>query len=305
MNQIKTTQKEFINYLKFERFLSENTIKAYEKDLERFSNYCILLNINRLTAIKRNIIRGFLADLSKISKNNSAKKISSPRTIARYLATLKSYFKYLIKAEILSFNPAELIKTPKFSSKIPIFVSSHLIEKLMSTPDSNILKGARDKAMLELFYSTGIRLSELMNLNIQNIDIKSKLIRVIGKGNKVRIVPIGQKGINALNLYLNKEGRKFNSKMIQPLFINKKNKRLSKRTIQRSITKYLKAIIGVEGAGPHTLRHSFATHLIENGADIRTIQELLGHSSLSTTQIYTHIKPKQMKEVYKKSHPRG
>ena len=305
MSQIKITQKEFIKYLKFEKFLSENTIKAYQKDLDRFSDYCLFLNINSLSAIKRSVIRGFLANLLKKSKKTSLKKISSPRTIARYLATLKSYFKYLIKAEILSFSPAELIKTPKFPSKIPIFISSNLIEKLMSTPDSSTIEGARDRAMLELFYSTGIRLSELLNLNIQNIDIKSKLIRVIGKGNKERIIPIGKKGIDALKLYLSKEDRDLDSKIVQPLFINKKNKRLPKRSIQRSVTKYLKLIIGVEGAGPHTLRHSFATHLIENGADIRTVQELLGHSSLSTTQIYTHIKTKQMKEVYKKSHPRG
>ena len=181
-----------------------------------------------------------------------------------------------------------------------------MIDELMDQPDHHTEKGLRDKAILELFYSTGMRLSELINLNIGSVDDKNNLIKVFGKGSKERLIPFGKRAKLCLEDYLNKRVLRWSSSNNDvPLFVNGKNKRIPRRTIQRRISNYIKMISSGKRLGPHTLRHTFATHLMERGADIRAVGDLLGHSSLSSTQVYTHVKPEKMKEVYKQSHPRG
>ena len=176
----------------------------------------------------------------------------------------------------------------------------------MESPDSSTCKGLRDRAILELFYSSGIRLSELIALNFGEIDIENQLIKVHGKGNKERLIPFGNRAKFCIEEYLKKRVLRWNiSSKDMPLFVNGKNERIPKRTIQRRISSYIKMLATGKRLGPHTLRHSFATHLMDNGADIRAVADLLGHASLSSTQVYTHIKPEKMKEVYKQSHPRG
>ena len=235
------------------------------------------------------------------------------KTIARRLASIKSLFKYLIRSEQISQNPSINIKTPKVEKKLPNFVDIKVIDKLMEIPDIKTTKGLRDSAIIELFYSTGIRLSEFANLDLSSIIInRSKtgeenyMVKVLGKGAKERIIPFGKKAKYWIDKYLNTRGFSINSGLGNlPLFANSKEKPVAYSTIKRRIRNYIKLVSEGEGLGPHILRHSFATHMIDRGADIRSVQELLGHSSLSSTQIYTHIKPERMKKVHANAHPHG
>ena len=236
------------------------------------------------------------------------------KTIARRLASIKSLFKYLIRSEQISQNPSINIKTPKVEKKLPNFVDINIIDKLMEIPDIKTTKGLRDRAIIELFYSTGIRLSELANLDLSSIIIDSNkntgeenyMVKVLGKGEKERIIPFGKEAKYWIDKYLNTRGFSINSGLgNMPLFANSKEKPVAYSTIKRRIRNYIKLVSEGEGLGPHILRHSFATHMIDRGADIRSVQELLGHSSLSSTQIYTHIKPERMKKVHANAHPHG
>ena len=301
MNNGTETLKEFLNYIQFERGYSAHTVTAYQHDLEKFMNFIYQYDsilLKDFGKIDRQAIRHFLG--KEYEKGNSAK------TVARRLASVKSLFNYLVQAEAIRDNPAIHIKTPKVEKKIPTFVQENKIEDLMKMPDAETLIGKRDRAILELFYATGIRLNELAGLNIGSVNPQEKLLRVLGKGNKERIVPFGKPAKNALESYLNKRGESWVSPQETPLFTGRGEKRIARRTIQQRVNIYLKAVLGGRtGASPHTLRHTFGTHLLENDADIRSIQELLGHSSISSTQIYTKVNPKKMKEIYKDAHPHG
>ena len=301
MNNGTETLKEFLNYIQFERGYSAHTITAYQHDLEQFLNFIYQYDsilLKDFGKIDRQAIRHFLG--KEYEEGNSAK------TVARRLASIKSLFNYLVQAEVICDNPAIHIKTPKVEKKIPTFVQENKIEDLMKMPDAGTLIGKRDRAILELFYATGIRLNELAGLNIGSVNPQEKLLRVLGKGNKERIVPFGKPAKNALESYLNKRGESWVSPQETPLFTGRGEKRIARRTIQQRVNIYLKAILGGRtGASPHTLRHTFGTHLLENDADIRSIQELLGHSSISSTQIYTKVNLKKMKEIYKDAHPHG
>ncbi len=301
MNNGTETLKEFLNYIQFERGYSAHTITAYQHDLEQFLNFIYQYDsilLKDFGKIDRQAIRHFLG--KEYEKGNSAK------TVARRLASVKSLFNYLVQAEAIRDNPAIHIKTPKVEKKIPTFVQENKIEDLMKMPDAGTLIGKRDRAILELFYATGIRLNELAGLNIGSVNPQEKMLRVLGKGNKERIVPFGKPAKNALESYLNKRGESWVSPQETPLFTGRGEKRIARRTIQQRVNIYLKAVLGGRtGASPHTLRHTFGTHLLENDADIRSIQELLGHSSISSTQIYTKVNPKKMKEIYKDAHPHG
>jgi tyrosine recombinase XerC len=301
MNNGTETLKEFLNYIQYERGYSAHTVTAYQHDLEQFLNFIYQYDsilLKDFGKIDRQAIRHFLG--KEYEKGNSAK------TVARRLASVKSLFNYLVQAEAIRDNPAIHIKTPKVEKKIPTFVQENKIEDLMKMPDAGTLIGKRDRAILELFYATGIRLNELAGLNIGSVNPQEKLLRVLGKGNKERIVPFGKPAKNALELYLNKRGESWVSPQETPLFTGRGEKRIARRTIQQRVNIYLKAVLGGRtGASPHTLRHTFGTHLLENDADIRSIQELLGHSSISSTQIYTKVNPKKMKEIYKDAHPHG
>ena len=289
----------FLITLEKERNFSLHTIKAYKNDLTRFN---LFLNQgksrNKFKEINRNDIRRFLAD--------EYENEYTSKTVARRLATIKSFFKYLVKVELIEDNVSIHIHSPKVPKKLPNFVDKNLIDVLMTSPPVDTLIGVRDRAVLELFYSTGVRLSELVNMNIGDFHIDKKLVRVIGKGSKERMVPYGKTAESAIENYLKMRNLSFKPVFARsPLFVNSSEKRISKRTIQRRMNNYIKLVADGKSVGPHLLRHTFATHLLNNGADIRAVKDLLGHSSLSSTQIYTHVSIDKLKKDYTQAHPHG
>lgn len=293
----KSNFDAFVIFLSEEKGFSDHTIKSYKNDINKFLSFLLEKSID-LKKVSKKEIRDFLADQYDLGL--------SKKTIARRLASIKSFFKFLLNSNYVSYNPTLFLSTPKISKKLPDFIETKMIDELMDQPDHHTEKGLRDKAILELFYSTGMRLSELINLNIGSVDDKNNLIKVFGKGSKERLIPFGKRAKLCLEDYLKKRVLRWSSSNKDiPLFVNGKNKRIPRRTIQRRISNYIKMISSGKRLGPHTLRHTFATHLMERGADIRAVGDLLGHSSLSSTQVYTHVKPEKMKEVYKQSHPRG
>ena len=228
------------------------------------------------------------------------------KTVARRLATIKSFFKYLVKIELIEENIAIHINSPKVAKKLPSFINKSLIDVLMNSPSLDTLIGVRDRAVLELFYSTGMRLSELVNINIGDFHLNNKLLRVIGKGKKERMIPYGRTAESAIENYLKMRNISFKPVYAKtPLFVNSKEKRISTRTIQRRMNNYIKLVADGKRIGPHLLRHTFATHLLDNGADITAVKDLLGHSSLSSTQIYTHVSIEKLKKDYTQAHPHG
>ena len=298
-NNISDILKEFLIYISKERNYSHHTLKAYERDLVKFAKFLELYHSKSLIDLKqvdRGIIRQFMG--KEFDEGLSSK------TVARRLASIKSFFNYLIQIELIVDSPASHIKSPKVEKNIPKFIHVNKIKYLMEIPDKNSLIGKRDIAILELFYATGMRLSELVSLNIGSVNSNDNLVRVLGKGNKERIIPFGNKAKDALEIYLKDRGLSWLSNQDVPLFSTKNNKRISVRTVQIRMKKYLSQVLGTQkGASPHILRHTFGTHLLDNDADIRSIQELLGHSSISSTQIYTKVNPKKIKQVYDKAHP--
>ena len=298
-NNISDILKEFLIYISKERNYSHHTLKAYERDLVKFAKFLELYHSKSLIDLKqvdRGIIRQFMG--KEFDEGLSSK------TVARRLASIKSFFNYLIQIELIVDSPASHIKSPKVEKNIPKFIHVNKIKYLMEIPDKNSLIGKRDIAILELFYATGMRLSELVSLNIGSVNSNDNLVRVLGKGNKERIIPFGNKAKDALEIYLKDRGISWLSNQNIPLFSTKNNKRISVRTVQIRMKKYLSQVLGTQkGASPHILRHTFGTHLLDNDADIRSIQELLGHSSISSTQIYTKVNPKKIKQVYDKAHP--
>ncbi len=298
---------EFIAKLEHEKGYSEHTLRAYHKDLSQFDTFLGDEKCSSLKRVNHLLLRKFLAVLRT---NNYSKT-----TIARKLASIRSFFKYLIQVGELVSNPFEALRTPKQEKKLPHFLSISDVDVLLKTPDCSNSMGLRDLAMLETLYSTGIRVSELVNLDEGDIDFFGGLIKVTGKGKKERIVPIGTHATKAIKEYLDsrskykKEEKDEKKKASQasgtkPLFLNKYGNRLTARSVARTLDKYLKKSGVNLLTSPHTFRHSFATHLLDKGADLRSVQELLGHSNLSTTQIYTHVTTERLKSVYDKAHPR-
>jgi integrase/recombinase XerC len=324
--------QEFLNYLKYEKRFSEHTAKCYEADLSQYGGYLIgacgyetsdgpislshskLGQAAQATAVatqtdvevdqllltaETDTVRAYLAFLND--------KNYSKATIARKLATLRSFYKFLVKRGRLGSNPVAPVRTPKQEKKLPKFLEYEDVKKLLETPPMNNWLGARDRAILETLYSTGIRVSELVALNMDDVDFLGEVVHIRGKGKKERITPISSSALQIIQHYIEfrnkraQSNRNFDSKV---LFVNKHGRRLSTRSVRRKMDKYLK-IAGLDPTvSPHTLRHSFATHMLNNGADLRSVQELLGHQSLSTTQIYTHLTTKKLKEVYEHAHPR-
>jgi tyrosine recombinase XerC len=298
---IEKLSLDFIAKLEHEKGFSEHTLRAYHKDLLQFDNFLKAEKRSSLGSVNHLLLRRFLAVLR--SKNYSK------TTIARKLASIRSFFKFLIREGELVANPFEMLRTPKQDNKLPHFLSITEVDILLKTPDSSTVMGLRDMAVMETLYSTGIRGSELVGLDEGSIDFIAGMIKVQGKGKKERLVPIGSPAIKAINEYIDsksmskKQDEKSASRS-EPLFLNKYGGRLTARSVARSLDKYLK-VSGINLlTSPHTFRHSFATHLLDKGADLRSVQEMLGHSSLSTTQVYTHITTERLKNVYDKAHPR-
>lgn len=301
---------QYLEYLEKERGYSPHTIIAYRKDLQDFihflKDYFGESSID-FSKVDREAIRHYLGREfeRKFVKGKSIKFYSS-RSIARKLASLKSFFKYLLRAEVIHDNPALYIKTPKMEKTLPQFIDQKLIGLLMDIPSVNSFAGLRDRAILELFYSTGMRLSELVNLNVIDLDPQSYLVRVTGKGGKERLIPFGNRAKLCIEDYLKSRALTLASAPKgSPLFLSAKGKRIPISTIQRRVRNYIRQVAPGNRQGPHILRHSFATHLMDMGADIRSVKDLLGHASLSSTQVYTHVQMEKLKQVYKQAHPHG
>jgi tyrosine recombinase XerC len=292
-------------FLKNEKNYSNYTIVSYRNDLIQFFNYLKLYRIlkdDKIEYVDRSVMRKYIVYLKKSDY--------SARSISRKISTVRSFFKFCLREGIIKVNPTINLITPKIDKKLPYFLYLQEVNKLIETPLKNTIFGIRDRAILELLYGTGIRVGELVNLNICNIDLYEKTIIVFGKGSKERILPLGNPSIRAIQEYLTSrnlfEKKIFvNKNDLEALFLNRLGGRLTTRSIRRIIIKYMKMAGLNKKISPHVLRHSFATHLLGGGADLRSVQELLGHKSLSTTQIYTHITKERLKTIYKKSHPRA
>lgn len=322
--------QEFLNYLNFERRFSEHTAKCYGADLCQFGDHLVNCKDNSsidmessvyggqqgehsaalatktgvkidqiLLTVSANDIRSYMANLNEQQYSKS--------TIARKVATLRSFYKFLMKRNQIDSNPVASIRTPKQEKKLPRFLEYEEVKRLLECPPIENWLGSRDRAIMETLYSTGLRVSELVALNMDDIDFLGEVIHVRGKGKKERVAPIGSSALQAIQHYMefrNKRAQSNGNFDPKVLFVNKHGQRLSTRSVRRKMDKYLK-MAGLDPAiSPHTLRHSFATHMLNNGADLRSVQELLGHQTLSTTQVYTHLTTSKLKDVYENAHPR-
>ncbi len=286
---------KFLKYLKIEKNYSDNTYKNYEKDLLEYQEYLNKENID-ITKTNYKLVRKYLTYM--FDKNYSKK------TISRHISTLRSFYKYLKEEKIIKNNPMLLISNPKLDKKLPNFLYYDELEILLNIPDKENILGLRDSLILELLYSTGVRVSELVNIKMKDINFNEKRILILGKGNKERYVLYGNTLQELLELYL-KNSREVLNKNSEYLVLNKNGEKITDRGIRLIINKILKKGELDYHVSPHTLRHTFATHMLENGADLKSVQELLGHSSMSTTQIYTHITNERLRNVYLKTHPRA
>lgn len=284
---------KFINYLEIEKNASKHTVTNYKIDLKEFSESIKDKPIEQVTHLD---VRLFLARMKE--------KNFSKRSIARKMACIRSFFKFLYREGYIKSNPSVSLLTPKIEKKLPLFLSADDVVKLLEAPDPSDDMGLRDRAIMETLYSTGIRVSELVGLDKEDIDFISGVLKVYGKGKKERLVPIGDKALRAIRLYFEKIGvSEINEK--KPVFLNKSKRRVSDRAVRRIVDKYIHRTSLNESISPHSLRHSFATHMLDRGADLRSVQELLGHANLSTTQIYTHVTTDRLKAIYDKVHPRA
>ncbi len=290
--------KEYINYLQVERGLASNSIDGYLRDLKKYTGYLQKRGVAEPDQIQKEHITAFLSE--------ERRKGLSPGTVARYVSSIRGFHKFMIREGISNSVPVASLKTPKTPKVLPKVLSQVEVKKLLDQPIPRDPRGLRDKAMLETLYATGMRISELVSLDLNDLDLKDSEIRVTGKGNKERLVPVGRIASRSLEEYIalgrpQMIGRSHNT----AIFLNQRGGRLSRSGAWRILKSYAKRVALEKKMSPHTLRHSFATHLLENGADLRHIQELLGHSSIRTTQVYTHVTREQVRKVYMKAHPRA
>lgn len=289
----------FLQYLKIERNASELTLKSYSEDLKSLLEYYTdyVGNLPGPSEVDVAQLRNYLSYLHECQY--------SRRTIARRLACLRSFFRYCCREELTESNPAQPLRTPRIGQKLPHFLTSEEISRLLEAPDTTTPAGLRDRAILETIYSSGLRVSELVGLNLSDWDRDAGIIHIMGKGRKERVGPVGSYATKALLQWLEvrKPSPKAKPEEQDALFLNRFGRRLTTRSIGRMLEKYLKLADLEQMTSPHTLRHSFATHLLDGGADLRSVQELLGHKSLTTTQIYTHVSTRRLRETYEKAHP--
>jgi integrase/recombinase XerC len=301
--------EQFLEHLRYERNVSAHTLRNYASDLEQFVDHIAPAdprsgkrNLPELKQIDHITIREWLSELHTAHKKKAS--------IARKLATLRTFFQFLVREGLLESNPAKLVSTPRREKKLPKHLSIEDAIRFIETPDTDTSLGKRDRAILELMYATGVRVAELVTLNLADIDFHNQLIRVTGKRRKQRIVPFGEPAGVAIRKYLDVREEFLLQAAVskrdeEALFLNYQGTRITTRSVGRMVEKYIKICSGVHSISPHALRHSFATHLLDSGADLRDIQELLGHARLSTTQIYTHVSMEKLIEVYDKAHPKA
>lgn len=298
-NPFNVFLKEYLTVLEFEKNLSENSVESYRTDLVNFLEFCSEASIKDLSEITYSHISDFLYSL----KNRGI----SAATTARYSSSIRGFFKYLESAEYIEKNPASNISSTKKERDLPVVLTIEEVEKILSLPETGEKLGLRDKAMLELLYSSGLRVSELINLKNGDLHFDDELVRILGKGLKYRIVPVGSSAVEWVTKYI-KHSRPFlekKGKSLNYVFLNNRGTKLSRMGIWKMINYYTNEAGITKKVHPHTFRHSFATHLLNGGADLRSVQEMLGHSDISTTQIYTHIDKDYIIQVHKDFHPRG
>lgn len=287
--------KEFLNYLAVEKRHSPNTVAAYRRDLSSF------LDAHRgdtIHSFSNSKIRQYLLKLQK--------KGLASRSIARALSSIKSFFRFLERESHIQENPAEILESPKLWRKLPSILSLQQVEDILEAPDSETPQGHRDQVMLELLYATGLRVSELVALKMEDMNLEIGYLRSYGKGGKERVVPLGQVARNGVKQYIQDTRPKLlKNKRNNTLFLSRLGSGMTRQGFWKILKKYVKAAGISQAVSPHTLRHAFATHLLEHGADLRSVQQMLGHSDIATTQVYTHILQKRMQEVFDKYHPRA
>lgn len=287
----------FLNYLSVERGLSNNTIISYRDDLNKYMDFISGLHIEALSRTTRNDVINFM--LSQKDRGLAANSIS------RRLAAIKTFYRFLVRERILKTDPTSLIESPKLWKKIPDTLSLNEVDALLTQPDIRSKQGIRDRALLETLYATGMRVSEAVNLKLNNINLDVGFLRCIGKGNKERVIPLGKKAIHSLSRYLEASRPQFlNKKESEFLFLSRFGKKISRQSLWKIIKRYARAARIKKTIKPHILRHSFATHLLERGADLRSVQEMLGHANISTTQLYTHVNKDRLKTIHRTFHPR-
>jgi integrase/recombinase XerC len=299
--------QKFVAYLEHERNFSGHTVRCYTADLVHFAAFLAgpdakpqdqagAAFTDRIRRVAPLDLRAYLAELRRADYSRA--------TVARKIATLRSFYKFLARQGYVAANPVKVIRTPRQEKRLPKFLAPAEVERLLNATHGNDFLSLRDAAMLEILYSTGIRVSELVGLNLEDVDPIGEVARVRGKGRRERLAPLGSFALRALDRYLSAR-KNMEVHDAKPLLVNRHGHRLSARSVRRKLSKYLAAAGLDPHASPHTLRHSFATHMLERGADLRAVQELLGHRSLSSTQIYTHVTASRLKQVYEAAHPRA
>lgn len=291
--------KEYLSIIKLEKNLSDNTVFSYKNDLMKLLGYLEKENITDYSDINSETMINYFSSIKKEGLGSS--------TVARYISAFKGFFKFLMKNEYIAKNPMIKIPPVKREKNLPDVLSFQEIELILNSADGDDIRGKRDKALLELFYSSGLRISELINLTVNNVFVKEEMVRVLGKGSKERLVPVGSSALNCIKNYLLHSRPHLENKLTSEniLFLNSRGKKLSRMGVWKIVDIYVKKSGIKKNIHPHTFRHSFATHLIEGGADLRSVQEMLGHSDISTTQIYTHIDNDFVKQEHHDHHPRG
>ena len=284
--------RSFLDSLYIEKGLSKNTVSSYKNDISSFSSWCDKEHLDRLKITDLNL-NNYISTLFSIGLKSSS--------INRKISSIKHFYLFLLKKKVIKNSPVDEITTPKQEKYLPTSMSEDEVESLLGSPKSSIKIERRDKAMIEILYATGMRISELVNLKLTDIDFNRSVLKVFGKGSKERLVPYGEKAAEALRIYL-EDRKKLDSKDV---FLSNRGTRITRGAFWQRIKIYIKRENLKSSISPHTLRHAFATHLLNRGADLRSVQILLGHSDLSTTQIYTHIAKKRLGEILKKHHPRG
>lgn len=295
---MKNFVEEFIGHLAVERGLAENTLTAYRSDLEKYQKYLAEHKITDPAKVKRQKITEYLF--------HQKEKDLAISSICRSLAAIKMFHRFLVRENLASEDPTALVETPKIWKQVPDVLSQSEIEAILRTAEGTSRQQIRDYAILELLYASGMRVSELIELQIENVNLDMGYVRCIGKGKKERIIPVGKKAQEAVGLYIRKIRPKMSKgRLTSDLFLSRLGRKLSRQSIWKIIKSYARKAGIKKVIKPHTMRHSFATHLLEHGADLRSVQEMLGHSDIATTQIYTHVDKERLKSVHKEFHPRG